>query len=312
MADLIIRASAAIALCAVVLGANACSASEPQTKSSLASVNLAASYAETIFRDLDDATGEAYVLQTLGTSGQVGAAQPCMGADNRMSRRPSALANPPYAEASINQRGRIVRALGAFAILKTALAHAKSVADVAPEIANFQAAAFELNVAANVHAQGDLFIDEGASDLVALGTQLHAQANPRGMQMQAMTASLAIDKLIGIARDDIEKRRLEATYLSQVNANRTLEQRSAHVPQCGEPVIPQAAASLAPIGTASLPPLVREARADSLATLHDLDALSLDDFFGDLHAIDVAMPEDTATLDTALARLVSAMSGAKR
>ena len=131
MADRIARIAGAFVLTMTVTGTSACrGANDGDANSILASMDGAASVSTAIVRAIDGAVVDDYVVQTLSrSSGPIGGAQPCVTAANRTRQRPSALVNPPYAEASILQRDRAMRALGAYAFLLVTVARNDASAD---------------------------------------------------------------------------------------------------------------------------------------------------------------------------------------
>lgn len=104
LADRIAGIAGAFVLAMTVTGTSACrGANDGDANSILASMDGAASVSTAIVHAIDGAVVDDYVVQTLSrSSGPIGGAQPCVTAANRTSQRPSALVNPPYAEASRN------------------------------------------------------------------------------------------------------------------------------------------------------------------------------------------------------------------
>ena len=112
-----------------------------------------------MYRSINDAVIDSYVVDTLlDPSQRIGAAQPCVKTDNSIGSRPSALANPPLAEPAIAQRKYLAATLAAYGVAIASLAGNAPGVEVAIRLSDLNRAAFELNRAANIHAQGDLFI----------------------------------------------------------------------------------------------------------------------------------------------------------
>jgi len=273
-----------------------------------------------IFRTLDDATADAYVLRSvIDGDATVGGVQACMAADNRISRRPSPLANPPYSEASIQQRDRLLRALGAYEVAMSSIAAGAPEAGLAS--ANFQRAAFALGTVANVHTQGDLFIDQDAAGLTSLAARLRDAPDEASRQTLAKRADPLISKLIGILRDDVAKRRLEAlvatrreidlrlTYAALVASRATRPEHHAVLPRCSSPTVPvlqptTAQTAAAPSSASATDQTsVGQARARAAA----LESVSLDAFFEVLLDLSRSAVSPSIGVDAALQRLRAAV-----
>ena len=126
-----------------------------------------------LYRSIDDATTDAYVAQTvLDPTLALGTSERCMNTDNRVSTRPSALMNPPLAASSIEQRARLVAVLGAYEVSIASLAGSASKIESVLDVRDLQRDVFELNAAANAHAQGDLFVEDAASKFGSIAAQL--------------------------------------------------------------------------------------------------------------------------------------------
>lgn len=239
-----------LALCACGASARG-NASEESADSTLSSMDAAASVTAAIVRSFNDAVVDDYVLQSLTNgSGPVGAAQPCVTADNRLSQRPSALANPPYAEASIVQRDRVVRVLGAYAFLVATVSRDAANADAAFAAADFERASFALSAAANVHAQGDLFVEDRAAALVASARRPRDAREGSAIREVVVRANPAVQQLIALIRADVAKHRLEAIAATQ------LELRDLLAYGAPVPASPPSRASLAGKTPACSKPLV--------------------------------------------------------
>jgi hypothetical protein len=314
------RFAASIALSAAVACGGASGSSEARSGSPLAATRVAATVTVGIFRALNHATAQVYLVQSLLSGAKtVGGTQACLTVDNRVSRRPSALANAPYSEASIRQRDRLIRALGAYEAARVAISRNAPPAELAVALAGFQRAAFELNAAAGVHRSGDLFVDEDAATLLSLAARLRTAKDRATMNAFSSQVRPTVAKLIGILRDDVRRRQREASIATQREIDLWLAytsaassgqqaQRIAPLPSCGEPIVPSAPAAEVrrpAISTLKdLPEATRsevegaQERSDALAALH------LDPFFAALLDLDAA--SSPAAVATALQRLDAA------
>ena len=222
-----------------VTGTSACrGANDGDANSILASMDGAASVSTAIVRAIDGAVVDDYVVQTLSrSSGPIGGAQPCVTAANRTSQRPSALVNPPYAEASILQRDRAMRALGAYAFLLVTVARNDASADSAFAQAEFERASFALSNAANVHAQGDLFIEDRAAALATLARDVRAARDRAALHDVLLRSTASMQQLIAILRADAAKRRLEAIAATQLEIRDLLVYRGSGAPHAAVPSV---------------------------------------------------------------------------
>jgi hypothetical protein len=321
MAAPLTRFAASIALGALVTFGGAGGSLEARSSGSpLAATRVAATVTVGIFRALNDATAQAYVLQSLLSGAKtVGGTQACLTVENRVSRRPSALANAPYSDASIQQRDRLIRALGQYEAARATISRNAPPAELAVALAGFQRAAFELNAVAGVHSSGDLFVDEGAATLFSLAARLRTAKDRATMDAFSSQVRPTIAKLIGILRDDVRRRQREASIATQSEIDLWLAyasaassgqraHRIAPLPSCGEPIVPGAPATevrrpaISPLN--DLPEATRsevesaQKRGDALAALH------LDPFFAALLDLDAA--SSPAAIAAALQRLDAA------
>ena len=318
MADRIARIAGAFVLAMTVTGTSACrGANDGNANSILASMDGAASVSTAIVRAIDGAVVDDYVVQTLSrSSGPIGGAQPCVTAANRTSQRPSALVNPPYAEASILQRDRAMRALGAYAFLLVTVARNDASADSAFAQAEFERASFALSNAANVHAQGDLFIEDRAAALATLARDVRAARDRAALHDVLLRSTASMQQLIAILRADAAKRRLEAIAATQLEIRDLLAYRGSGAPRAAVPCSqPPIAGDPAPSVTVldRLTPAIRARvvyasdRARALASI-DLEAV----FEALLESTRGAstLPAQTAPIEDARKRLDRAVAAA--
>jgi hypothetical protein len=320
MAAPVARSAAAIALGAIVACGGAGGTSEAPSESPLAATRVAAMVTVEIFRALNDATAQVYVVQSLlSGANTIGGTQACMTADNRVSRRPSALANVPYSEASIQQRERLLGALGDYEAGRATIARNAPPAELAVALAGFQRTAFELNAVAGVHSSGDLFVDEGAATLVSLAARLRTAKDRAAMDALTGQARPTVAKLIGILRNDVRRNQSEALNAtrSEVDvwldyARATASGRPAHrlapLPSCGEPIVPTAPATEMPRPAIStldnMSEVIRSAVEDAQERGDALAAIQLDPIFAALLDLDAA--SSPAAIAAALQRLDAA------
>lgn len=316
-----------------VAGASACRGAN-EGDSILASMDGAASVSTAIVRSINDAVVEDYVLRTLSRgTGAVARAEPCVTAANRTSQRPSALVNPPFAEASIVQRDRAMRALGAYAFfLATVSRDDASAADSAFARAQFERAITALSLAANVHAPGDLFLEDRAAALATLVRTSHDARDRAAMRDVLLGATTSMQRLVALVRADAAKRRLEAiaatqheigdliAYGSSVSGDTesSLAPTRGLVP-CSEPPVSGFAASTAtePSPSAAfldrLPPGIRARAANARDRLRALMAVDLEAVFEALldgTRAAASVPAQTAPSEDAMKRLRGAAAAA--
>jgi hypothetical protein len=280
-----------------------------------------------IFRALNEATAHVYVLEGLlrGATTTASGAQECLTSENRVSQRPSPLVNAPYAEVSMQQRNRLIQALGAYEAVRTANARDAPRAELDVALAEFQSMANELNAVAAIHRSGDLFVDEGAATLVALGARLRTAKDRATIDALCNQFRPTVAKLIGILRADVGRRLREASNATQSEIDLWLTyaraaasgkraHRSAPLPSCGEPVVPGAPAINVHRPSAStldaLPKATRAKLADAQRRSHALMALHLDPFFAALLDLDAA--SSPAAIAAELQRLNAATLEPKR
>jgi hypothetical protein len=329
MAARLARGAFLIALVALVAASGACTrAQAPPGESTVDPVAVAGSLTVAIFRTLNDATAENYVLQTLiDADAAVGDSQACMNPDNRISQRPSALANPPYSEASIEQRDRLLRALGAYEVAVASIYRAAPAAETGVALANVQRTVLALGAVANMHTQGDLFIDQGAAEFLALAARLRNARNAAEQESIAKRARPLGAKLVSILRVDVSERRLEAlaatrreaglwlAYGALTSSSAARKQHRPALPRCSSPIVPAPVASAGvttgPAPSGSIPAVsagFEEARDCSAA----LESVSLDAFFGALLDLDKSAPRLQGGTDSTLQRLRATMPASQQ
>lgn len=215
-----------------------------------------------LYRSIDDAAIDSYVVDTLlDPSQQIGATQRCVKTDNSVGSRLTPLANPPLAEAAIAQRRYLVATLGAYGVAVASFAENARGAEIAIVLGDLNRAAFQLKRAANVHAQGDLFIEDPASLVASAGARLTVAQNRNDVRRIVLDAGPTVAKLLAILAADVVQRHDEAANETRRDYERWLEyygavrrdsasggaKRNAAVPipRCLAPVIPSA--SMQPI-----------------------------------------------------------------
>jgi hypothetical protein len=211
----------------------------------------------TMYRAVDRAVIDAYLASALLDPARlVGASEHCTQTDNSISNRPSVLANPPLAEAAIAQRVSLAEALAAYAVAAPAVESALALSDV-------QRSAFELNVAAKQHAQGDLFIEDAAAAFAAAADRFAAAKGKSDVRQIVLETSPVIARLTTLLRSDVVREGSDAANAARLDYERWLAYDSAvgalpatrgavapattlPIPRCLEPVIPTYAESPSP------------------------------------------------------------------
>ena len=314
MAGRIARSAAAFALC-VLLAGGVARAGPAEVKSPLEATRTGATITVALLRALDDATVEAYVLQTLmGGIETIGGTQTCVAADNSVSHRPSALANPPFSEESIQQREHLIRTLGVYGFVEALVSRGASRSELAVALANFQRAAFTLHAFANVHTSGDLFVDERAATLLALAKALRSAKNQATLKRIVAKGSPTIAKLITILRTDVSRRRREALSAAalEVALWRAYGTESARgalqrpgLPLCNGPVAtnPDPHDQVPPVPIANMPEAIRTGLKRAIGRAAALQAVNLNPFFSALLGLNAASSAGPPAIEVALQRL---------
>jgi hypothetical protein len=243
-----------------MLAACAGNAQPPGSTSSYDAVSLASSSVAAMYRALNAAVVDSYVAGALlDPRRSIGAGQPCIDPDNSLGSRPSPLVNPPLAESSIEQRSRLAETLGTYDVALASFVEAEPSAASRVATSELQRSVFELSVAANAHAQGDLFIEDLAAKLAASAARLAAAPNRGAVRLIARDASPTIRKLTAVLAADVAKRHAEglnaasADYESWLAYYETARRdatgggsgarTSAALPRCFAPSVPQSGPS---------------------------------------------------------------------
>jgi hypothetical protein len=186
-------------------------------------VALAAASVGATYRAIDASAVDAYLAGALLDPTQpIGAAQRCLKTDNSVGRRPTPLANPALAESSIEQRGRLIETLAAYDIALASFSAGEPRIDSQIATAELQRAVFQLNVAANAHGPGDLFIEDLASKLTPVAAQLAGARSANDARAVALGAAPTILKLLTILSADVTQWRAKALAESRFDFSRWL------------------------------------------------------------------------------------------
>lgn len=203
-----------------------------------ATVALAASALARMYETIDDAQGDAYVARTLLDPSQtVGSSEGCIRSDNTVSSRPSALANPPLAAASIAQRTGLFKALVAYEIAMAALTNGARGPAAAIALADLQREVFDLGARANQHGSGDLFIEDASASLATAVATLTRTHTSGAVLPAALAANPAIVKLIALLSADVARSHAQALASVRLDYERWL----AYYETLAEPAEPAAA-----------------------------------------------------------------------
>jgi hypothetical protein len=218
----------------------------------------------TMYRAVDRAVIDAYLASALLDPARlVGASEHCTQTDNSISNRPSVLANPPLAEAAIAQRVSLAEALAAYAVAAASVASDAPAVESALALSDVQRSAFELNVAAKQHAQGDLFIEDAAAAFAAAADRFAAAKGKSDVRQIVLETSPVIARLTTLLRSDVVREGSDAANAARLDYERWLAYDSAvgalpatrgavapattlPIPRCLEPVIPTYAESPSP------------------------------------------------------------------
>ncbi len=231
-------------------------------------VALTSSSVGTMYRAVNVAAVDAYLANALLDPRQrIGPGQSCFKPDNSLSSRPSPLVNPPLAESSIAQRARLAEALAAYDIALGSFVNGEPAVASRVAVNDLQRAVFELGVAANAHAAGDLFIEDLTAELTASAGKLAAARDRNAARLIARDARPTVRKLIAVLAADVATRHAEAlnaaradyeSWLAydeaarrEVAGNEPAPRTSAAIPRCFAPSVPQGAPSSAVSDVAS-------------------------------------------------------------
>ncbi len=204
------------------------------------------------YRAIDTAVVDAYfAARLLDPAGAGSENQRCLRTDNRVSRRPSILVNPPLSEAAIAQRRSLVEALVAYEVAIVSRTTGEPQVDVAIAMSDAQKAAWALRVGARQHAAGDLFIEDLAAAFVTGVDRVAATHTTADLRQPVLETEPVVAKLMTILNSDVVQRRAQAlnaarldydAWLEVYDARRTRKEvvsRSpvASIPRCFEPVL---------------------------------------------------------------------------
>lgn len=318
MASRVARSAAALLLCASVAG-GAAHGAQPDSKSPLEATRAGATVTVALFRALDDATVEAYVLETLmGGVETIGATQACATADNRVSQRPSALANPPSSEASILQRERLIQTLGTYGFVTVLLSRRATMPELAVALANLQRGAFTLDAIAKVHTPSDLFIDDRANSLLTLAKRLRSAKDRTTVRKLIDKGRPTMAKLVMVLRDDVSRRQHEAVGAARLEVAlwhaygvaglRGGPPQQPSLPLCDGPVAtyPDPQTQSVPI-TSNMPETIRSGLKRAQARVAALQSVNLNPFFTALFDLTATSSGSPAAIAASLRQLDAAM-----
>jgi len=193
------------------------------------------------------AAADAYVERMRANGLPTGGAQTCRLPTGALSRRPSALANPPFATVAIRQREAAVAAVGAYIIAVTAVADGASADKIAAAIADLKARATDLQQAARRHDQGDLFIEDIASAFDT-GVESLSETSERLQKVRRLQmVDAPVRRLMAVVKADAAQQRRATTAATtlaytvwrsgQHAGARRGDSRDTEPPFCSEPVI---------------------------------------------------------------------------
>jgi hypothetical protein len=172
----------------------------------------AAASLQAMYAGINSAEVEIYVASALlDPRFPVGDTERCLRTDNAFGTVASPLAAPPFPEASIAQRARLVEALGAYLQTVAALAEDAAPAEVSADLGDLGEALGGLKKSAAVHLERDLAIAGPVATLAASADVLTAQ-RPRGAALERALgeADPTIVALIDILAKDASARHAEA------------------------------------------------------------------------------------------------------
>jgi len=194
-------------------------ASQPAATPSLAaSANAAARALARYYQAENQAATDAYVERAAARGAPVARVEPCRLASGALSRRPTALANPPLERAAIEQRESLFAGLQAYSSALDAIATAGGGAAPDLAVAGLRRRTADLVRAANDHGRsGDLFIEDDAATLAGDVARLGSARDPAGMRRALEATDPTIRALIAILADDFALQRratIDATALA--------------------------------------------------------------------------------------------------
>jgi len=225
-------------------------------------VTLAAASLGATYRTINASAVDAYIAGALLDPTQpIGAGQRCLKTDNSVGSRSTPLANPALGESSIAQRTHLIETLAAYDVALASFVAAKPRIDSEVATAELQRAVLQLNVAANAHAPGDLFIEDLASKLTPVAAQMAGARSADDAREVALGATPTILKLLAILSADVTQWRARALAESRLDGaqwlsvyqtiRRATESNATQsapspipIPRCYEPLVPSNAAPI--------------------------------------------------------------------
>ncbi len=223
--------------------------SAPSNPIGLSSAMRAAASALGRYYDVaNDGANEAFVSRALANGVAAGRSERCRLPDGRLSTRPTVLANPLLPASSIWQRTAVVAAIGAYEVALQARASGADRSVVTEVDRDLHNRLVALEVIANTHAQGDLFIE----DLAHLLRQTIDRAGfgNEGIPRPVIDASEGtVRKLLDVLATDVARQRVDtvdaaalayrgwALDTKDLRSVRSHGRASTDPPFCSEPAI---------------------------------------------------------------------------
>ena len=214
------------------------------------SASVAARALEQYYQAENDGVADAYIERSLHRGVPVAQTETCRLPTGALSSRPTVLTNPPLSASAIRQRGALVAALGAYLSTLAAAAGGSTTDDaMSASLATLKSRTVALQKAANEHNRGDLFIEDGSTELSKAVDRLDEdQRNVQQMTQQLVQTDAIVRHLTAIAAADVARQRIDtidATTLAyNIRRSRLADRRNSGAPMntprppfCSEPAI---------------------------------------------------------------------------
>jgi hypothetical protein len=161
------------------------------------------------YRAENDGVVDAYIERSQRNGLPVSRVERCLLATGALSRRPSILANPPVSPSAIRQRSAAVAAIGAYLSTLAAVAGGSDEGVIVASLANLRSQATDLRRAANVHDQGDLFLEDTASQIDEDINPLNNDSERAQIARQLRAIEAPIRRLTAILAADVDRQRVD-------------------------------------------------------------------------------------------------------
>ncbi len=204
------------------------------------SATRAASHALALFYEAANAGArDAYIFRARARRLPTSFYERCRLPSGALSTRPTVLANPLLARASILQRERLAATIGAYEALLVATSQDVPTSEIAVAVLDLKKELIGLDAASNMHARGDLFIEDAVRALAHESARF-ARGDDREERLGAiMRVDPIVKKLLEILASDAGRQRVDAVDAAALAYRESMsgEQLANDPPFCSEPAI---------------------------------------------------------------------------